>query len=215
MKKKSKKNWPEPGCGVCGSILQLPPFPPSIGSLTAFLVWLVFTLSRRGQRGRGARCSPGRERSLRPESRQPAPPASPSFPYPKRCPGPFSPRFPSFCQCAPRRGGSCRRRAPARCPGGAGNRRRDKETNFVEATARPSQPACGGVGRMGVDWGFLVGFCLRVGPVLLLRAVLPKVRKPPRVSFRKCIKNRCRRRVCLKSGCGSAPGHFRLSSPAL
>lgn len=200
---------------------QLPPFPSPTGGLTSFLVCLLFTPSRRGQRGSGARCGPGRAPASSPR------PAAALRQQAARSPGLFplpSPKTPSgafllplpfvFPVCSPDQG--LPPLSAACYPGGGGNRRRNKETNFGEAMGRPSQPACCGAGGgVGVSRGFLVGLSLRVGPVPLLRVGPAKVGKAPRVSLRKCIKNRCRGRVCLKSGCGSTPGHFRLSSTAL
>lgn len=143
-------------------------------------------------------------------SRQPAPPASTRFPRPKLRLGAFHPCSPWFCQCGHRSGGS-RRCGPARCllrePAEKyGNKLRGGHGTIPASLLRS---------REGVNRGFLVGLFPQVGPVPLRGVGPSKMAKPPRFSLRKCIKNRWRRRVCLKSGCGSTPGHFRLSSIAL
>lgn len=78
----------------------------------------------------------------------------------------------------------------------------------------PFLPACMERGRQRgvVSRGFSGGISLPGAPVPLLRAGPSKEEAAPRGSVCKCFQNRWRRRVCLKSGCGSTPGHFRLSS---
>lgn len=150
--------------------------------------------------------SPLPGRPLRFGNGQPAPPASTRFSRPKPRLGPFYPCSPSFCQCGHRSGG-CRRCGPARCllrePAGKYRNKLRGGHGTVPASLLRS--------REGVSRGFLVGLSPQVGPVPLHRVGPSEMAKPPRFSPRKCIKNRRRRRVCLKSGQHQDISAFHLS----
>lgn len=201
------------------------PRPPEPHVFPCLFVMSIFPSWPAGHPGRAPRVSLAAHRAL---------PACLAFPGPKLRPDPFSGRFPPFSGCAARSGArpaASRPTDPPRRLGGAGNRRGNKEPNSEEAGEWPSHPipsypilcypipshSCRpalerGRERGVVSQGFSVGISLRGAPVPLLRAAPSKVEAAPRGSLDKCCKNRWRRRVCLKSGCGSTPGHFRLSS---
>lgn len=221
-KKKSDRIGQNPAAVSAASSRRCPPSrrPPAASHLSLFICYLPppGAASRAAAFGAAAAEPPPSlpGRPPRSGSRQPAPPASPRFPRPKPRPGPFLlPLAFVLPLCSPQRG-----LPPPPCPFPLprrwGNRRGNKETNFGKSHGA-AIPA-GLLGSRGW-WGSKGAFWWvsphRVDPVPLLRVGPSKVGKPPRVSLPKRIKNRCGRRVCLKPGCGSTPGHFRLSSTAL
>lgn len=182
-KRIKEKNWPKPGCGVCGFSRQLPDF----SRLTSSLVYYLHPPG--GAPVPGA--APAELRALAASSRPP--PASVSQSSGRGLS--LLPALPCVVPgCAPRSGDSCCRRARARCPGG--NQRGNKETNLGRPRSRrPNRPNAEWARGGGVTRGGLVGLSLRVDPVPLLRVGPSEVGKALRASLRKCIKNLWRRRV--------------------
>lgn len=234
-KEGEKKNWPEHGCGVCGYTSRLPPFPSTTGASCLSLFVCYFHPPYGASGSRGTLAEP-RESPWPPSGLREPPACSPGLsrlPSPETSAGAFLPPRPFVpaVRC-PQRG--CHRRLPgtltlpaASAALGTGMEiqnqtpRRPQGDHPIPSYPNPSRPISSHSSRPALEWGrerrvvsrgISVGISLRGAPVPLLRAGPSKVETAPRGSLCKSFKNRWRRRVCLKSGCGSTPGHFRLSS---